>query len=218
MKLGARLPLASSLPGTVESVILIAETGGDMTRFASPADLSSWAGMCPGNNESAGKRGNTRTRKGDTALRAALGEAALAAARTRGTSLGERHRHLARRRGSKKAAVATGRHILEIAYWIMVRGVPYQDLGPDYRHTRVRDPKRRADHLTREFLALGYTADVATHRAASPWYTRKAEPSFQDTTDTLRRVIIAARSTPTSPRQATDEEILAVTTAWARAA
>jgi hypothetical protein len=62
------------------------------------------------------------------------------------------------------------------------------------------------------------TADVAAHRAASPWYTRKAEPSFQDMTDTLRRVIIAARFTPTSPRQATNEEILAVTTAWAQAA
>ncbi len=62
------------------------------------------------------------------------------------------------------------------------------------------------------------TGDVAAHRALSPWYTRKTEPSFQDMTDTLRRVIIAARFTPTSPRQATNEEILAVTTAWAQAA
>jgi hypothetical protein len=62
------------------------------------------------------------------------------------------------------------------------------------------------------------TRDVAAHRALSPWYTCKAEVSFQDMTDTLRRVIIAARFTPTSPRQATNEEILAVTTAWAQAA
>jgi hypothetical protein len=62
------------------------------------------------------------------------------------------------------------------------------------------------------------TADVAAHRLTSPWYTRKTEVSFQDMTDTLRRVIIAARFTPTSPRQATNEEILAVTTAWAQAA
>jgi hypothetical protein len=62
------------------------------------------------------------------------------------------------------------------------------------------------------------TADVAAHRAISPWYTHKTEVSFQDMTDTLRRVIIAARFTPTSPRQATNEEILAVTTAWAQAA
>lgn len=62
------------------------------------------------------------------------------------------------------------------------------------------------------------TADVTAHRAASPWYTRKTEPSFQDMTDALRRVIIAARFTPTSPRQPTNEEILAVTTAWAQAA
>jgi hypothetical protein len=62
------------------------------------------------------------------------------------------------------------------------------------------------------------TGDVAAHRALSPWYTRKTEVSFQDMTDTLRRVIIAARFTPTSPRQATNEEILAVTTAWSQAA
>lgn len=154
--------LLDTIPGVARRTaeILIAETGADMTRFASPADLSSWAGMCPGNNESAGKRGNTRTRKGNTALRAALGEAALAAARTKGSYLGERHRHLARRRGAKKATVATGRHILEIAYWICVRGGPYQDLGPDYRRTRVRNPKRRIDHLTHELLALGCKVEI----------------------------------------------------------
>ena len=154
--------LLDTIPGVARRAaeVLIAETGADMTRFAGPADLSSWAGMCPGNNESAGKRGNTRTRKGNTWLRGALGEAALAAARTKNTYLGERHRQLARRRGPKKATVATGRHILEIAYWIMVRGVPYQDLGPDYRRTRVRDPRRRAEQLTRQLLALGYKVEI----------------------------------------------------------
>ena len=151
--------LLDTIPGIARrnAEILIAETGGDMTRFASPADLSSWAGMCPGTNESAGKRGNTRTRKGNVWLRGALGEAAQAAARSKNTYLGERHRHLARRRGVKKATVATGRHILEISYWITIRGVAYQDLGPDYRRTRIRDPQRRAERLTRELLALGYT-------------------------------------------------------------
>ena len=151
--------LLDTIPGIARrnAEILIAETGGDMTRFASPGDLSSWAGMCPGNNESAGKRGNTRTRKGNAWLRGALGEAAQAAARSRNTYLGERHRQLARRRGAKKATVATGRHILEIAYWIAVRGVPYQDLGPDYRRQRDRDPRRRLTRLTRELLAHGYT-------------------------------------------------------------
>lgn len=149
--------LIDTIPGVARRTaeVLIAETGGDMTRFASPADLSSWAGMCPGQNESAGRRGNTRTRKGNTALRAALGEAALAVSRTKNTYLGERHRQLARRRGNKKALVATGRHILEIMYWICLREVPYQDLGPDYRRQRVRDPKRRIDRLARELLALG---------------------------------------------------------------
>jgi transposase len=161
------IDLLDTIPGVSKRIaeVLIAETGADMTRFTGPADLSSWAGMCPGNNESAGKRGNTRTRKGNAWLRAALGEAALAAARTKNTYLGERHRHLARRRGAKKATVATGRHILEIAYWIMVRGLPYQDLGPDYRSTRVRDPRRRAEYLTRELLALGYQVDITAPAA-----------------------------------------------------
>jgi transposase len=156
--------LLDTIPGIARrnAEILIAETGADMTRFASPADLSSWAGMCPGNNESAGKRGNTRTRKGNVWLRGALGEAAQAAARTKHTHLGERHRNLARRRGAKKATVATGRHILEITYWIMKRGVPYQDLGPDYRRTRVRDPRRRIDRLTRELLTYGFTITPTT--------------------------------------------------------
>lgn len=151
--------LLDTIPGIARrnAEILIAETGADMTRFAGPADLSSWAAMCPGNNESAGKRGNTRTRKGNSWLRGALGEAAQAVARTRNTYLSERHRHLARRRGPKKATVATGRHILEISYWIMVKRVPYQELGPNYRHERALDPKRRANYLTRELQALGYT-------------------------------------------------------------
>lgn len=148
--------LIDTIPGIARrnAEILLAETGGDMTRFTGPADLSSWAGMCPGNNESAGKRGNTRTRKGNTALRAALGEAAQAASHTKNTYLAERHKQLTRRRGTKRATVATGRHILEIAYWIMTRRVPYQDLGPNYQHQR--NPERRIQRLTRELTSLGY--------------------------------------------------------------
>jgi transposase len=154
--------LLDTIPGVARrnAEILIAETGGDMTRFTGPAHLSSWAGMCPGNNESAGRHGNTRTRKGNSWLRGALGEAAQAAAHTKNTYLGDRHRRLARRRGTKRATVATGRHILEITYWITLRGVPYQDLGTDYRRTRVRDPRRRIDHLARELLALGCIVQI----------------------------------------------------------
>jgi transposase len=110
--------------------VIIAETGGDMTRFPTADHLSSWAGMCPGNNESAGKHGNTRTRKTNPWLRGCLGEAATAARRTKNTHIAERHRRLAARRGSKRATVATGRHILESAYVIMSHGngTTYQEL------------------------------------------------------------------------------------------
>jgi transposase len=141
--------------GRTNAEILIAETGGDMSHFSGPDTLVSWAGMCPGLNESAGKRGNTRTRKGDRWLRGALGEAAQAAGRSKNTYLGTRFRDLTRRRGKKKAIVATGRAILEIAYWIDVRGTTYQDLGPDYKRKRVRDPIRRMNYLAQQIEALG---------------------------------------------------------------
>ena len=151
--------LLTTIPGVGRRTaeILIAETGADMSRFATAADLSSWAAMCPGQNESAGKHANTRTRKGNTYLRGALGEAAQAAARTKNTYLAERHHRLARRRGQKRAVVATGRHILEIAYVIMKDRVPYTDLGPDHYTQHRRDPARRILQLLHELTALGYT-------------------------------------------------------------
>jgi transposase len=147
----------TTIPGIARTnaEILIAETGGDMHHFTGPDTLASWAGMCPGLNESAGKRGNTRTRKADPWLRAALGEAAQAAGRTKDTYLGERFRELTRRRGKKRATLATARHILEIAYWIAVRGTTYQDLGPDYKRKRVRDPLRRINYLAHQLQTLG---------------------------------------------------------------
>lgn len=146
-----------TIPGIARrnAEVLIAETGGDMSRFASPADLVSWAGMCPGNNESAGRRGNTHTRKGNRYLRAALGEAARAVAHTKDTYLGERHRRLTARRGEKRAVVATGRHLLEITYWITTRGTTYQDLGTDYRQRRLRDPLKEINRLATRLQTLG---------------------------------------------------------------
>lgn len=141
--------------GRANAEILIAETGGDMSHFTGPHTLASWAGMCPGLNESAGKRGNTRTRKANPWLRGALGEAAQAAGRSKDTYLGERFRDLTRRRGKKRATVATGRHILEIAYWLAVRETTYQDLGPGYKHKRVRDPARRINYLAHQLEELG---------------------------------------------------------------
>jgi transposase len=145
--------------------VIIAETGADMTRFPTAAHLSSWAGMCPGNNESAGKHGSTRTRKANPWLRGCLGEAAHAAQKTRNTHINTRYRQIRGRRGSKRATVATGRHILESAWTIMrTPDQTYQELGPDHRVQRTRNPTRRIQYLLHQIHALGYdiTATPAT--------------------------------------------------------
>ncbi len=94
--------------------------------------LASWAGLCPGNNESAGKRKSGRTRKGSLRLRRALREAAGAAAHTKSTYVAARYRRLAARRGAKRAIIAMAHNLLLIAYYLLKTGHPYQDLGADY--------------------------------------------------------------------------------------
>jgi len=147
-----------AIPGVSDRLAenLIAETGGDMSRFPTPQQLASWAGMCPGNNESAGKHFSGRTRKGNRWLRGALGEAAAAAARTKGTYLSARYRRLASRRGKKRAMVAIGHDILVAAWYIMRDDVDYADLGADYFDTHAMDPRRKATRLTEQLQALGY--------------------------------------------------------------
>jgi transposase len=146
-----------SIPGVGRRVaeVLIAEIGADMTRFPTPGHLASWAGMCPGNNESAGKHHSGRTRKGDTWLRAALGEAAAAVARSQHTYLAARYRRIARRRGAKRALVAVGHSILTAAWHLLTHDVDYQDLGADYYQRRI-DPTRQAQRLTAQLASLGY--------------------------------------------------------------
>lgn len=140
--------------------MIIAETGGHMNRFPTPGHLSSWAGMCPGNNESAGRHMSGRTRKGNRSLRAALGQAAIGAARTKNTYLAARYRRLAARRGKQRAQVAIGASILHAAWHILATDTDYTDLGPDYYLTRTRDPQRKINRLTHELEALGYTVNL----------------------------------------------------------
>ena len=118
--------------------VLWAETGGDMGRFASARHLASWAGMCPGNNESAGKRRTGRTRKGSPWLRHCLIEAAHGAAHTKNKYLTSQYHRLAARRGKKKALVAVGHSILVIAYHLLTRKEAYSDLGANYFDERDR--------------------------------------------------------------------------------
>ncbi len=118
--------------------VLWAETGGDMSRFASARHLASWAGMCPGNNESAGKRRTGRTRRGSSWLRQCLIEAAHGAARAKNKYLSSQYHRLAARRGKKKAQVAVGHSILVIAYHLLTRRQAYSDLGANYFDERDR--------------------------------------------------------------------------------
>jgi len=145
-----------TIPGVGPRVaeILLAEVGADLGRFPTAAHLASWAGMCPGNHESAGKRFGGATRKGNRWLRSALIEAAHAAGRTADTSLGAQYRRLAARRGAKKATVAVGHSILVIAYYLLTRGRPYHELGTDHLAERERAALERK--LARDAHLLGY--------------------------------------------------------------
>jgi transposase len=149
--------LLETIPGVGPRVaqVLLAEVGPDpSSRFPSPGHLASWAGMCPGNHESAGKRLSGTTRKANPWLRRALVEAANAAGRTRNTYLRAQFGRLTARRGRKRAAVAVGHTILIIAYHLLSRGDHYSDLGPAYFDEREQhDVTRR---LVRRLEALGH--------------------------------------------------------------
>ncbi len=137
-----------------------------MERFPTAGHLASWAGMCPGNNESAGKRQSGKTRKGSPWLRALLVQAAHAAARKKGTYLAAQYRRLAARRGRNKAAVAVGHTILVIAYHLLRRGTAYDDLGPRYFDEHDRQAVER--RLVRRLEGLGYAVALTPAAAASP--------------------------------------------------
>jgi transposase len=142
--------------GRVAAAIIIAEIGTDMTRFPTAGHLASWAKFSPGVQESAGKKkGSGSTGHGNRYLARVLGEAVTGAART-DTFLGERYRRIARRRGSKKALVATGRSILVIIWHLLSDpDARYTDLGSDFYNQRINPERRKRAHV-HQLEALGY--------------------------------------------------------------
>jgi transposase len=148
--------LVATIPGIgpLTADVIVAETGADMTRFPTAGHLASWAGTCPGSNESAGRVKSTKTRPGNPYLQGALGAAAMACSQNPNTYLGARYRRIASRRGPQKANVAI-QHSMLTAIWHMGRnGTLYDDPGADY-FTRLH-PDRAKTRALHQLEAMGY--------------------------------------------------------------
>jgi transposase len=130
-----------------------------LAQFPTAGHLASWAGMCPGNNESAGKRLSGRTRRGDPWLSGLVTECGWAARRTKDTYLGAQFWQIARRRGQERAAVAVGHSIFVIVWNLLTNNADYQDLGGNY-FDRRKDPATRQARLIRELEALGLKVTI----------------------------------------------------------
>ena len=161
------IALLDTIPGVGQRAaeILLAEIGSDMSRFPSAKHLASWAGMCPGNHESGGKRLSGKTRKGNRWLRQILVEIAHVASKTKNTYLAAQYRRIAARRGKKRALIAVGHTILIIVYMILTRRQPYQDLGAVYFEQREQHRVER--RLVQRLERLGYKVALQPQALAS---------------------------------------------------
>ena len=156
-----QLDLLQTIPGVGVKVaqVIIAETGGDMTRFHSAAHLASWAGLAPAIYQSAGRSSPAGKRHGNKWLTAMLVEAAGSVARMHGKNyLAAQHDRLARRRGARRAQIAVAHSILVAAYYMLLRDEPYHDLGPDYFAKRARTDQTR--RLVNQLEKLGHTVII----------------------------------------------------------
>jgi transposase len=160
--------LLQTIPGVKResAATLIAEIGTDMSQFPTSSHLIAWAGVCPGNNESAGKRLAVHARKGNPWLRAMLTQSAWAATRKNNCYFTSRYSRISTHRGSKRAVVAMARFLLIIAYHVLTRMEPYRELGPDYLDERQRTHQIR--HHLKRLDALGISVAVINVPSVRP--------------------------------------------------
>ncbi len=152
--------LLDTIPGidVCTAQALLAEIGTDMDQFPTAQHLASWAGVCPGNNESAGKRKSGATPHGNKWLKRVLAQAAWASTRTKGTYLSSQYRRFSPRKGKIRALVALAHSILISAYHILQQQIQYNDLGPNHFNTIT--PARRQRYLTQQLEALGFKVQL----------------------------------------------------------
>lgn len=155
-----RAALLTTMPGISDIVaqVIVAEIGVDMSRFPSAGHLISWAGLCPRNDESAGKRRSTRVRKSGTWLKTTLVTAAWAAARKKDSYLQAQFLRIKSRRGAKKAILAVAASMLTACYYMLRDGAEYRDLGP--HHFDRRDKTRTIRRLVQKLNALGCEVEI----------------------------------------------------------
>ena len=156
----AAIALLTTIPGVSElsARIILAEIGHDMSRFPTAGHLISWAGLCPRNDESAGKRRSVRMRKGAPWLKTTLVQCAWAASRKKASYLQAQFHRLRARRGAKKAIGALAASILTAVYHMLIGGELYHDLGPDHFDRRAKTTQTR--RLVTRLQNLGYTVQI----------------------------------------------------------
>ncbi len=160
--------LLSSIPGVSEltAQVIVSEIGTDMSRFPTAGHLISWAGLCPRNDESAGKRRSNRLRKGAPWLKTTLVQCAWAGARKKASYLNAQFHRLRYRRGPKKAICAVAASILTAAYHMLRDGTFYRDLGSD--HFQTASPQAQVQRLASKIAKLGFICTITEAQTVEP--------------------------------------------------